>query len=349
VKLFLKLLFSVALGAACVFVAFRHTDWHAVQMAMGGLSAATVVSFFGLMAVAHLFRCWRWEYLLRPMGTSVSFAKLVPISSVGFMAILALPVRLGEFVRPYLVSREGHTKMSAALGTVAVERIVDGLLISIVFFSSYVLSGAGGSFSTELRWAAWLSLLGFGVLTFFLACALRWPQATIRLGLRLTLIAWLAPRAAARLAARIETVITGFRVLAHGRYLAIFIAQSALYWVATGLGLWVLARGMALPLSPWAAFTIMSFTGVVLTLPNSPGLVGQFHLAIRLGLSAYFPLSVVNGQGAAYGIVLHAFQTLWYVALGLVCLPLLPASGGLRATLQASNRAAVEPASEVVG
>jgi len=348
-KLFLKLVLSLALGAACIYVAFRHTDWHAVRAAVGGLSAATVLTFFALMAVAHVFRCWRWDYLLRPLGTSVTFGKLVPISSVGFMAILALPVRLGEFVRPYLVSREGHTKMSAALGTVAVERIIDGLLISILFFSSYAASSAGGSFSEELRWAAWLSLVGFAALTAFLALALRWPQATIRFGLKMSLLSWLAPRLASRLGERLEHLISGFKVLAHGRYLAVFLVQSVLYWGATGAGLWVLAHGMGLPLSPWAALTIMSFTGVVLTLPNSPGLVGQFHLAIRLGLSAYFPLAVVNGPGAAYGIVLHAFQTLWYVGVGLLCLPLLPSAGGFRATLQASTRAAAEPASEVIG
>jgi hypothetical protein len=49
------------------------------------------------------------------------------ISTVGFMAILALPFRLGEFARPYYVVRQGQSRMSEVLGTVAVERIVDGL------------------------------------------------------------------------------------------------------------------------------------------------------------------------------------------------------------------------------
>ena len=59
------------------------------------------------------------------------------------MAIQALPVRLGEFVRPYFVVRTGQSRMSAVLGTVAVERIVDGLLISSIFFASYWFSDRG--------------------------------------------------------------------------------------------------------------------------------------------------------------------------------------------------------------
>ena len=66
---------------------------------------------------------------------------LLAISSVGFMAILALPARLGEFVRPGLLRKRGISA-SAALGTVAVERIVDGLLVSLfVFVAFFALRG----------------------------------------------------------------------------------------------------------------------------------------------------------------------------------------------------------------
>ncbi len=114
-----------------------------------------------------------------PLGVSLPFRRLLLISSVGFMAILALPVRLGEFVRPYFVTRERHVRMSAMLGAVAVERIVDGLLISILFFGSY-LASAGDLFTRELRVAAWLSLVGFVGLTTFLVLARSGPTARSR-------------------------------------------------------------------------------------------------------------------------------------------------------------------------
>jgi hypothetical protein len=76
--------------------------------------------------------------------------------------------------------------MSAALGTVAVERIVDGLTISLLFFGSY-LTSSGHVFSRELRIGAWLSLGGFVGLTTFLALALVRTEATIRVFLRLSL------------------------------------------------------------------------------------------------------------------------------------------------------------------
>jgi uncharacterized membrane protein YbhN (UPF0104 family) len=227
--------------------------------------------------------------------------------------------------------------MSAAVGTVAVERIVDGLLISILFFVSYAVSSAN-VFSRELRFGAWISLIGFVGLTTFLAIAQVWTEPTIELVLRLSLLRRLAPARADRLGDRLRSVISGFKVMRDRRNFTIFLLQSIIYWGANGFGMWVLAQQMGLGISLSAAFTTMAFTGVVLTLPNSPGLVGQFHAAIKLGLAAYLPLAVVNAKGIAYAIVLHGIQTLWYVGTGLVSLLALSGRSGRHASLAEAVR-----------
>src|SRR5262245_29027207 len=71
-----------------------------------------------LFAATHFFRAWRWNNLLDPIGAALPPGKLLAISSVGFMAILALPFRLGEFARPALLRKRGQVSASALLGTV---------------------------------------------------------------------------------------------------------------------------------------------------------------------------------------------------------------------------------------
>jgi uncharacterized protein (TIRG00374 family) len=340
-KLFLKILVSLVVGVVCVYYAVHGMDGREVVASIRALPAVGILAYLATLAVSHLFRCWRWGFLLRPLGVRVPMRRLIPISTVGFMAILALPVRLGEFVRPYFVARDGRVRMSAALGTVAVERIVDGLLISILFFVSYLLS-AGDGFSRELRVGAWLSLIGFLALTTFLALAQVWTNRTIELALRLSLLRWLAPAKADRIGDKLRSLISGFKVMRDGRNFGLFLAHSVLYWGANGFGMWVLARQMGLGISVSAAFTTMAFTGVVLSLPNSPGLVGQFHAAIKLGLLAYLPASVVNARGMAYAIVLHGIQTVWLLGTGLVSLGVLSGTGAasLADVVRQSNRAA---------
>ncbi len=340
-KMFGKLAVSVAMGALCVWFVVRRMDTSAVWTSLGQIGLRTVLIYLATLAVTHFFRAWRWEYLLRPIGVTLPLPRLLSISSVGFMAILALPVRLGEFIRPYFVVRDGHSRMSAILGTVAVERIVDGLLISVLFFGSYLASDAS-SFSAPLKFAAWASLLGFFTLTVFLLCALRWTDTTIRVSLALTLLPRLRPALAEKIAEKLRSLIQGFQVLRDPKNLLPFLLQSLLYWGSNGFGMWLLANDMHLHLSLAAAFATMAFTGVVISLPNAPGNVGQFHAGIVLGLAAYLPESVVNSAGGAYAIVLHGLQTIWYVGVGLLFLKSVAGTKSLRSMVQESNQAGSE-------
>jgi len=351
-NLFLKAAASLLVLIVSLYFAVHGMDGHKVLEGLRGVPLSAVLLYLATLAVTHLFRAWRWDFLLRPLGASVPLRRLLPISTVGFMAILALPVRAGEFVRPYFVARDKRVRMSAALGTVAVERIVDGLMLSILFFVSYLLSDHDG-FPRELRAGAWLSLLLFIGLTTFLALAQVWTDATIELALRLSLLRRFAPARADRIGERIRSVISGFKVMADRRNFGLFLLQSALYWGTNGFGMWLLAVKMGLAISFSAALTTMAVTGVVLSLPNSPGLVGQFHAAIKLGLSAYLPIAVVNSNGIAYAIVLHGIQTVWYVGTGIVCWLAMSTSAAGRPTLaeavRESNRAAEEAEGVGVG
>lgn len=365
-KLLGKVLLSLLVGAVCVYFVLRNMDINATAGVLKTLPVSAVVLYLLTMIPTHLFRAWRWKYLLRPLGVSMSFGRLMVISTVGFMAILALPVRLGEFVRPYYVVRDGQSRMSAILGTVAVERIVDGLMISILFFTTYMLAfrGAGSGYSPVLAGAAWLSLLGFLALTVFLACALRWTEPTtrfvraatllvvrftstcaramaaIRLSFAARILNRLSPSAADQVADKVRALIQGFRALREPRDMVPFLFQTLLYWGANGFGMWLLARDMNLAIPITAAYAAMAFTGVLISLPNSPGLVGQFHAGVMIALGAYVSEATVRSFGVAYAVALHGIQFVWYVGLGCVALLVAGGKGSLRQMVIESKRAA---------
>ena len=107
-----------------------------------GLSSGVIDGFrtirFGyvLPAVAAMFlmqllRSIRWGLILRPIG-KVDQLSLFSVSSVGFLAIIAIPARLGELARPYLIAKKSRIPMSSALGTIFVERVLDSLTVLII-------------------------------------------------------------------------------------------------------------------------------------------------------------------------------------------------------------------------
>jgi hypothetical protein len=326
-KLAVNLLLSIGMLALCTWLVWPDAPTRtALAQTVENLPWETFRPYFfgylALNAVMHFGRAWRWNNLLAPLGVKLRGGPLLAISSVGFLAILALPARLGEFVRPGLIRQQSGMSASAGLGTVAVERVVDGLMVSLfVFCACFALRGPDAP-----RWmmpAAYGALGVFSAALVFLLFALRRPEATVRFCLKLSLLPRLAPGVARRIEEKLHELIRGFTALRDARNMAAFLAWSVLYWGANGLSLWVLAQPF-LDLSILGAFGTMGLVAVGITLPNSPGLVGQFQWLTLLGLSLYLGPGVaqegstLHVQALAFAILHHALQVLWYVVLGVI-------------------------------
>jgi uncharacterized protein (TIRG00374 family) len=281
--------------------------------------APFLAAHLALVAVTHFCRAWRWNNLLEPIGVRLPPRRLLAISSVGFMAILALPARLGEFVRPALVRKKGEISASAALGTIAVERIIDGLLVSVfVFGALFAIRGPGSP--DWMMPTAYAALGIFSAALVFLAFALRWPKKTVHISVSLSMARLVSPRIADKLEEKLLHLISGFLVLKDKRNLVVFVLWSIVYWSANGMSLWVLAHGFGLELSVVGAFATMGLVAVGITLPNSPGLVGQYQYFTLLGLGLYLDKGAVEGAGFVFAVALHAIQVIWYMSVGAIAM-----------------------------
>ena len=325
-KLAINLILSFGMLALCLWLVWPDAAVRTqLAAAFDALEFSSFAPYLGgyiaLLFVIQLTRALRWNYLLAPLGVRIPTVPLLAISSVGFMAILALPARLGEFVRPGLMRKRGISA-SAALGTVAVERIVDGLLVSLfVFFAFFSLRGPHSP--GWMMPTAYAALSVFALAMMFLVGALKWPEKSVRFWLRLSLLPRIAPRIANLIEAKALEMIRGFEVMRDTKNLAKFVSWSLLYWVCNGLGVYILARGFNLPLTLVGGFATMGLVAVGITLPNSPGLVGQFQWFTLLGLSLYLPgaadkTNEIYGTAFAFANVHYGLQVTWYIMCGAI-------------------------------
>jgi glycosyltransferase 2 family protein len=328
-RLAINLLLSLGMLAMCTWLVWPDAAERVqLQTVIGGLQwadfAPYLAAYLGLQLVVHVCRSLRWNNLLAPLGVRVPTGPLLAISSVGFMAILAFPARLGEFVRPGLLRQGNYTTTAAALGTVAVERIVDGLIISLLVFGAF-FAHRGPTSPGWMMPTAYAALGVFTVALVFLVFAMHRPEPTVRFCLSLTLLPRFAPRFAGMIEHKLVDMIRGFSALKDGRNLTLFLVWSIVYWAANGLGVWVLARAFHLELSVVGAYATMGLLGVGISLPNSPGLVGQFQWFTLLGLSLYLGFDLgdpATKHTALYALALtfalaqHLLQVAWYVAMG---------------------------------
>ena len=112
------------------------------------LAPAVIIYFVGIY-----FRAARWRYILSPLH-QVSSRRLYPVVVMGYAANNVLPARAGELVRAYYMAQRERFSGSAALATIGVERIYDGLtlfVISVIATLFLLLLGAFGNVGEVYR------------------------------------------------------------------------------------------------------------------------------------------------------------------------------------------------------
>ena len=126
-----KLLVSVALGALFAWLFARGGVPLLPSLAsLSALPGWVVPGYLGSLLLVHFFRASRWRFLIAPVR-KVPMRDVILLNWIGFFAIFALPLRLGELARPALTKLRHGISISVGLGTIAVERVIDGLITSL--------------------------------------------------------------------------------------------------------------------------------------------------------------------------------------------------------------------------
>src|SRR6185369_14689992 len=106
--------------------------------ALRGANYFYVAPMFFISVWTLYIRAQRWRLFLRPMGVP-PMSTLVAATNIGFMSNMVLPLRIGEVVRPVLVSRREKLPVSGLLASIVLERIFDMFTILLLFGISALL------------------------------------------------------------------------------------------------------------------------------------------------------------------------------------------------------------------
>lgn len=278
-----------------------------------------IPAYLGMLLFYFGARAARWHILLRPLGaTSLRVTTLVGIA--GFMWIALLPMRLGELSRPLFLAQKTEVSLSRALGSIALERVVDGLFICGLFFALVAPRGddaalAGEQFVLLLR-VGTVASAGFLVALLLLLGMAFWPHAFGRAVAKPIRV--VSPGLADRLEGVASGVAEGLAALPSPRPLLGFLLATATYWTITALSMWVLARGVGLDLGPIQMLAIMSVHGIAVLIPGGPAQLGPFQGGILVGLALFVSPTVLENEGSAYIFYLYVCQMVTIVIFGLL-------------------------------
>ncbi len=315
-----KLVASIAVTVVLTWWAFRDTDWSVQWDSLRTANYLWLVPYVGVLLCIHVARTLRWGYLLSGIER-VPFRKLNEASAIGFMMLLVLPFRLGEFARPFLIAQRSQIRRSAAMTSVVLERIVDGLFIATLLRVLLFFVPAEAETLRYVKLGSTLMFAVFGGGLVFLLFAL-WHQQTAVMLVRKTL-GRLVPKASDKAAEVVDAFVGAMRQLPDGRAIVGFFVCTFVYWGLNGWGMALMSRAFDMgPLTTFQGFVVLCVLVVGLMIPAAPGGMGTFQAATKFGLGLFLPAAVVNAQGLAYANVLWLTQTLQQICFGLLFMSL---------------------------
>ncbi len=310
----LQLGLGVGLSAVFLYLAFRGEDWNDVGAQLREANYLYLAAMLPVGVYALYVRCQRWQILLeRASGESCAMAPIFSATAIGFMANMLLPFRVGEFARPYLVSRHTTVSLTTALATVVIERVLD-LIVLFAFAVAVVLFADVPDLVERLTWIVGVVAVGTAVGAYVLSVRREkflpyldalWGRLPDGIGQRIL---------------RLEhEFLDGVATIADTPTLVRTLALSFYIWfvivVGFGLGFW--ATGIEVSFFG-AGLTVTTIVALAVSIPSAPAFVGQFEWGCKLALEQIY--AVDGARAVGYSILVHITQFLIQVAMGLVFL-----------------------------
>ena len=306
-----KLIFGIVLGIVLIYFSVRGIDFNETLLYLKKIQLGYAALSLFFIVLMQALRSYRWGVILQPIERIDQFT-LFAVTSVGFLAISAIPARIGELARPYLISKKSSIKMSSAFGTIIVERVLDSLSVLTITIAVLLLQDLPS-------WMIKSGILFFAITVLIIAfiIVLVWQRETaVKIIDRILQL--LPGKLAQKVMSVIHHFIDGFQVITDVKRLLYLLFLSMVVWVVDAAVIYsmFLAFGFDLPLL--AAFVIMVILIAGIAIPTAPGFIGNWHYACILGLGLF---GIAKPEALAFALVYHFLSMLVVVVLGASFLP----------------------------
>lgn len=287
-------------------------EWRAVGEALQTVRLWPLVLALVVFWAHCVVRGYRWRYLLPPPHEA-PLSDLFDGLVIGNVCTYLLPLRAGEFVRPYIVSRRGTYPYPIALASVVIERFFDLSAVLICF--GFVVSQFSGLPLWVFQGARALTVLAVFLLL-FIVVGVFWRTSVV------AVVRWFSSFFGQRLSERLgffaDDVLRSGSSLRNPATLAKVLGATVLVWVTTFLSYYVFILMIpSLPLSPVIAVAVTVIVALAVAAPSAPGFLGIYQAGCVGALNLF---GVPTEDAVAFALVSHAVQYVIVLLFGAASL-----------------------------
>jgi len=324
---FLKTIIGLLISASFMVVFFYTSGFQEVMNSLLSAKLIYLIPAIFLYFISLYIRTLRWQYILKTIinvKTGVLFKSIV----IGYSTNNILPIRLGELIRLYYVSKITQISKSTILGTIITERIMDA--ITLVSYIAIILSVfislnlikletfySTGNFIVSAMLIGSISILIIFTILIWVA-----KEPSIMKNLLNKIFSKISQINKNKIIDIYNLFIIGLLVLKRFSQLANMFSISVLIWLFECFLAYILVLSFGLEhfnnnsvVLFFIIILVVSVANLATTIPLTQGGIGPFELGGSLTLIMF---GVDAPYAGAFMILLHALLLIPVTALGLL-------------------------------
>ena len=306
----LKIVLPLLLGGLILYWMYRGFDFRSIEHVLLNEMSWTwmLLSFpFGIMA--QVFRAWRWQQTLEPVGEHPRNATSICSIFLSYAASLVVP-RIGEFTRCGVLKRWDGISFPKALGTVVTERAVDSLVILLVTGTTLLFQMSVFGTFFEKTGTSIDSILSRFSVTGYLVTFICGLAVLLLLHLLLKHL-YVYNKVKATLSGIWEGVIS----LKDVKNIPLFLFFTLGIWGSYFLHYYFTFFCFDFTSSLGLGCAMVSFVvGSIAVIVPTPNGAGPWHFAVKTMLILY---GVADDQALYFVLIVHTVQTMLVIFLGI--------------------------------
>jgi uncharacterized protein (TIRG00374 family) len=273
-----------------------------------------------LILLSNVGRALRWQVMLRPFGKPIGVWRLTSDTAIGLTAGVLLG-RVGEVVRPYLISLQTGLPFSSQAAAWLLERMLDLLAVLLLcgyaFISVPPYTWRLGPKVQEALVAGGYSLAIAGALCLVLLFAFRDPARGAQQRV-LSALTFLPEHQQLRAAKMMEAFSQGVACTRDPRLLVLLLAYTLLEWLVIVAGNFAVFHGFQATrdFGLRDVLVLLAFIAIG-SLVQVPGLGGGIQVASIVALTSIYRVPLETASGIA--VLLWMVGSIAIVPFGLAC------------------------------
>ena len=254
--------------------------------------------------LSHISRAYRWKYLLATLGIKPKLSLMYHSVMIGYIINLTIP-RSGEVARAAYFSKYQKTSTDKIFGTIVVERVIDLVMLGLVFMIAIYLQTDQDQFN-QLRQTNAESLPSWVVPLFAIISLIGIIFLVTVKKLRIKVLNF------------IKGILEGCLTIIKLKQKGAFIIHTLFIWTAYIVMLWFTALAIPEVSTIGISAIFACFIAGTFAIGATPGGIGLYPIMVASVLIQLYDYK--TSVADSFGMLMWSTQTAFMIVLGLISL-----------------------------